>query len=375
MIPKILHQYHQGAPLPALYQQWQDELVALHPEWEFRLWDYESAKDIIPQERLNEHDPARHNEIGDLCEFYVMHKIGGVFLDTDVQILKPLDPLTDLPGWVPFTACPVDGLGVTNFACGFPPGHPFIDRVLDRLPNCAGKRMGSLPQHVYADYTGIDVVPLPPLLLSPYPPSRAVKEDRMDTITPETYGHHDHQASWVRSSVRIGRMFTRYGSDKDTDYSYGPVYEQILGTLKERGHIDILEIGVKRGNSIRAWGNWKELARVGGHLIGVDISQEETTQHVRDNYSLVIGDSKTVSLPQKFDLIIDDGDHSPGSQVATKANLWASLKPGGAYVIEDIYVDDEGQFDYPDAKNTYLDLQAERPGREDNRLHISWKEN
>lgn len=39
-----------------------------------------------------------------------------------------------------------------------------------------------------------------------------------------------------------------------------------------------------------------------------------------------------------FDLIVDDGDHQRESQMMTLANLWPYVRPGGWYVIEDVYI-------------------------------------
>lgn len=35
-----------------------------------------------------------------------------------------------------------------------------------------------------------------------------------------------------------------------------------------------------------------------------------------------------------FDMIVDDGSHDPGHQLATLTALWPTIEPGGIYVIE-----------------------------------------
>ena len=37
-----------------------------------------------------------------------------------------------------------------------------------------------------------------------------------------------------------------------------------------------------------------------------------------------------------FDVIIDDGLHYDETQVVTMENLWARVRPGGYYIIEDV---------------------------------------
>lgn len=48
--------------------------------------------------------------------------------------------------------------------------------------------------------------------------------------------------------------------------------------------------------------------------------------------------AKSIPASRRFDLIVDDGDHTFASQTATLANLWPYVKPGGWYVIEDVYI-------------------------------------
>jgi hypothetical protein len=39
---------------------------------------------------------------------------------------------------------------------------------------------------------------------------------------------------------------------------------------------------------------------------------------------------------QKFDFVIDDGDHSVLAQMDTFQNYWPMVKPNGVYFIEDV---------------------------------------
>ena len=44
-------------------------------------------------------------------------------------------------------------------------------------------------------------------------------------------------------------------------------------------------------------------------------------------------------MPPTFDVIVDDGDHSWGSQQRTLLALWPRLRVGGLYFIEDVLWD------------------------------------
>ncbi len=44
-----------------------------------------------------------------------------------------------------------------------------------------------------------------------------------------------------------------------------------------------------------------------------------------------------IRAKNSYDLIVDDGGHSRKQQIYSLIGLWDSFKPGGIYVIEDVY--------------------------------------
>jgi len=104
--------------------------------------------------------------------------------------------------------------------------------------------------------------------------------------------------------------------------------------------ISILEIGVKKGGSLKLW---RELFSDSSFIFGMDIDPAIPT-FVRDAHikTLVI-DSQETELVQRglrgllFDIILDDGNHQPEAQLKTFETLQPFLKPTGVYVIEDVY--------------------------------------
>lgn len=130
----------------------------------------------------------------------------------------------------------------------------------------------------------------------------------------------------------IREVFIKHGSDK-AGHHYHKVYHDLQG--------DLLEVGVFRGNSMRAW---REILP-SSLIVGVDLFERIPFGIVRDcvpeDIILIQADSTNPidGLGEmKFDNIIDDGSHFPLDQLDTMENLWNYLKSGGRYFIEDVLI-------------------------------------
>ena len=73
----------------AARQTWIDH----HPEWEFRIWRLEDLTWLRNQRLFDRAVP--YSQKSDFARYEVVHRFGGVYLDTDMECLRPLDPLLD----------------------------------------------------------------------------------------------------------------------------------------------------------------------------------------------------------------------------------------------------------------------------------------
>lgn len=90
-IPKIIHQIWLGSPVPAKYRSWQDSIKKNHPGWTFMLWDDEKLKNF-PMHNKKLFEEARSYAIkSDIARYEILHQLGGVYLDCDIESFKPLD--------------------------------------------------------------------------------------------------------------------------------------------------------------------------------------------------------------------------------------------------------------------------------------------
>lgn len=124
-------------------------------------------------------------------------------------------------------------------------------------------------------------------------------------------------------------------------HNYIPTYETLFYTMKNES-INLLEIGIYHGGSLKLWRDYFTKA----NIIGIDIVYTETARNTLANTNVSVflsdsTDSNSDVLTNKikdmeFDIIIDDGCHSFDSQYKTLLNYWGKLKTGGIYIIEDI---------------------------------------
>lgn len=129
----------------------------------------------------------------------------------------------------------------------------------------------------------------------------------------------------------IRYAFSHFGTDKGKSHGYERYYKEFITENTK----SILEIGVKAGNSLRAWRHL--LPEV--LLYGIDITDKWLNRKAIDEAraNIVITDSTMVGagnlLPQNFDVIIDDGSHNYKDIIATFNNYHHRFNHH--YIIED----------------------------------------
>jgi len=132
-------------------------------------------------------------------------------------------------------------------------------------------------------------------------------------------------------------------SDKGSIHSYIEVYEEILAPYRESAK-NILEIGLFKGDSLRMWEKYFT-----GTVYGIDcdlkpIGGMADLQPMIDEgtHKIIIGDAEDPAVIEqhfngiKFDVIIEDANHSYDQQAKLYKNFQPYLNEGGIYIIEDI---------------------------------------
>lgn len=103
---------------------------------------------------------------------------------------------------------------------------------------------------------------------------------------------------------------------------------------------NVVEIGVFGGGSLDMW---KQYFGPESTIYGVDI-EPTCKAFERSGIKIFIGDQGDRNFWKAFrtkvptvDIVIDDGSHLPGDQIATLEELFPYVSPGGIYVCEDVH--------------------------------------
>lgn len=132
MIPPLVHAYWGGGPIP----DWQAKLLAgWQARHEVRLWTDDDLPPLRNRDLFD--DPARFSPSShpgqyraNLLRYEVLHDMGGVWVDCDLEWRRDISPLLNLPG---FCAWETQGKWINNAFLGFPAGHPALKAILDGL--------------------------------------------------------------------------------------------------------------------------------------------------------------------------------------------------------------------------------------------------
>lgn len=127
-------------------------------------------------------------------------------------------------------------------------------------------------------------------------------------------------------------------------HGYMPIYEKFFSEYRHQ-HITLVEIGVAEGASIKTWAEYFTRA----NIIGIDAASKWRSEEKSDIRQVLVMECDTKN-EQRFseccdtiryfgwpEIIIDDASHIAGEQLAAFKKLWPILKPGGWYVIEDLF--------------------------------------
>lgn len=100
MIPKRIHYCWFGrGPMPELAIKCIESWHKYMPDYEYKLWN-EDNFDINSVPYVKEaYESKKYAFVTDYVRLYALYTEGGIYMDTDVEVLKPYDDLLDLSGF------------------------------------------------------------------------------------------------------------------------------------------------------------------------------------------------------------------------------------------------------------------------------------
>lgn len=238
-IPKVIHYCWFGkGELPKLAKKCIKSWKKYCPDYEI-VCHTEDNFDLTQNRYLNEaYESGKWAFVSDYARLKIIYDNGGIYLDTDVELIKPIDDLVKLNGFMGFDE---KGIVATGLGFGAEKGNPIVleflkdyddipfilpDGSLDLTP-CpdrnteALKRLGmDLSQK---DQTFMDITFLPDEYLCPMDYYTGKK-----TITKNTYSIHHYSASWTAAVTKRTTRIKRIIGVK----MYNKLYGKFLHKLK-----------------------------------------------------------------------------------------------------------------------------------------------
>ncbi len=212
-IPKIIHYFwFSGDPYPEKVQKCIDSWKRYCPDYEFRKWSLDNyhTDNVFCNEALSVRNWAHASDYG-RCD--VLRKYGGIYLDTDVELIKPLDDLLYNNGFFVFESAegvdPGSGMGsvagnsIFDEICQQYEGIHFIndDGSFNKV-NIIHQYTDVLKKHGLVSDGSYQIIEngiavYPPLVMSPYSYNTG-----LTCLIDKTYGIHHWVSAWISDEWR-----------------------------------------------------------------------------------------------------------------------------------------------------------------------------
>lgn len=103
MIPKILHAcWFGGKPLPDDVEKNLETWKKYNPDYEIKIWNEENIDLNLNRYAKEAYESKKFAFVTDYVRLKVLYEYGGIYMDTDVEVLKSFDDLLGLPAFSGF---------------------------------------------------------------------------------------------------------------------------------------------------------------------------------------------------------------------------------------------------------------------------------
>lgn len=246
MIPKIIHYcWFGGNPLPELARKCIDSWKKYCPDYEIKRWD-ETNFDVNCCDYVREvYEAKMWAFVSDYARFKILYENGGVYFDTDVELIKPIDDIIEEGPFMGLErsdkVAVAPGLGLaTNAGLGLAKEvlesyhishfekdtNGLYETVVTRVTNIILKHGDIYPDKI-TEVAGITIYP------SEYFCPLSYYTGEMN-ITDNSRSIHHYMASWVAPEIRaIHEIKKKFCSKGGIGKIFGNVAMLVLKSVRK----------------------------------------------------------------------------------------------------------------------------------------------
>jgi mannosyltransferase OCH1-like enzyme len=241
-IPKIIHYcWFGGNPLPELARKCIASWRKYLPDHEIKEWNEQNfdVNQIIYTEEA--YRLKNYAFVSDYVRFWVLYHYGGIYFDTDVEVIRPIDDILSRGSFLGFECqegLPTDnphGRMAAGLGMGIGKGHPFFAQMIDHYSHIHFVKWNGKPSPIvlhhtnrYLDYEHKKVLEGGKVLVNGmliYPPEYFCPINYFNGemhVTENTRTIHHYTTSWIKKRSKWNKLWLRI--------QY--IYVRILCTIK-----------------------------------------------------------------------------------------------------------------------------------------------
>ena len=150
LIPRIIHHTWDSTAVPRTFLPWMSSWTRHHPHWQHWFWTPEDIRCLFRRRYTRlaylYESYATQLQRADVMRYFILHAFGGVYVDLDVESLRPLDlllanrscVLSEEPDEHVYLLHKQEKPNVMNTIMACRPGHLLFKQLLSKLSSYTG---------------------------------------------------------------------------------------------------------------------------------------------------------------------------------------------------------------------------------------------
>ena len=219
-IPKIIHYcWFGGGPISAESQKCMESWKKYCPDYKIIEWNDQNFDISTNRYAQQAYEAKKYAFVSDYVRLAVLYEYGGIYLDTDVELVRPLDELLELPGFMGFQT---NNEVATGLGFGARKGNSVVQALLrdydalDFLKADGSADLTPCPERntrvlqalgVRKDGTRQSIAEMEIFPAEYFCPMDLYSRELR--VTPKTYSIHRYAESWKPKPSAVSRILQR----------------------------------------------------------------------------------------------------------------------------------------------------------------------